>query len=145
MTLPIVTLAEARERNLLRYFTGIPCKKGHISERYTLSNNCLRCCNHYHQEGGLARAQRSNLKRNYGITVDRYNALLEAQEFKCAICNRAASEFKRSLHVDHCHETGRIRGLLCVSCNNGIGCFKEKSSLFQKALVYLAESSSSDS
>jgi hypothetical protein len=59
-------------------------------------------------------ARKSHLKKTYGLTWDEYQAILEHQGGRCAIC-----EGKRSyqLHVDHCHKTGRIRGLLCAACN----------------------------
>lgn len=68
--------------------------------------------------------RRSSLKRQYGITLEDYDALFEAQQGLCAICNRQDST-RRRLAVDHDHETGRIRGLLCYSCNTKLA-FAEK-------------------
>ena len=72
-------------------------------------------------------ARRSaKLKHNYGITLDDYNIMLEDQNGVCAICGKPPHEanpdhWKERLAVDHCHETGRVRGLLCNNCNAGIG------------------------
>lgn len=60
-------------------------------------------------------AKNSYLKRTYGITLDEYEAMSEAQAGVCAICGRPPRT--RSLHVDHDHKTGLVRGLLCMPCN----------------------------
>lgn len=77
------------------------------------------------------------LKTHYGITKADYDAMLLAQGGVCAICERQS---QKTLHVDHCHATGRVRGLLCCGCNVGRGCFKDDSGLFIKAVLYLEES-----
>lgn len=59
----------------------------------------------------------SHLKRTYGITLDQYQKLLEGQNFRCAICDKHQDDERTSLHVDHDHSTGEIRGLLCNYCN----------------------------
>ena len=76
------------------------------------------------------------LKRRYGITIDDYDAMLLAQSGGCAICGRKSSSRGR-LHVDHSHEFGYVRGLLCDSCNSGIGRFKDNSELLNRAAEYL--------
>lgn len=83
------------------------------------------------------------LKRQFGITLEEYQKLFESQQGLCAICSQPESvvdwrskEVKR-LAVDHCHKTGKIRGLLCTNCNHGLGKFKDNPMLLQKALDYL--------
>lgn len=70
--------------------------------------------------------QRHNehLKATYGITRDTYVQMLEKQGGKCMICGSDTSRWKRRFHVDHCHKTGRIRGLLCNRCNPMLGWFE---------------------
>ena len=68
----------------------------------------------------------AKLKYNYGITVEDYERMVEAQGGVCAICGKSSQEanpghWKERLAVDHCHETGKVRGLLCNNCNAGIG------------------------
>lgn len=78
-----------------------------------------------------------HLRRNYGITLQQYNEMFEKQEGKCAICGTHQSEFKKPLYVDHCHETGKIRGLLCDKCNHAIGLLKDSPNISQEASNYL--------
>jgi hypothetical protein len=77
-----------------------------------------------------------HLKRKYGITIADYDRMFEQQGGVCAICGEARPE-ERTLHVDHDHETGVIRGLLCFRCNNALGDFREEYELFQRAADYL--------
>jgi len=70
----------------------------------------------------------------YGITKEEFFNLLETQSYSCAICN---SDINKSAHVDHCHATGKIRGLLCRHCNNGLGQFKDNIKFLQSAIDYL--------
>jgi hypothetical protein len=65
---------------------------------------------------------RSNLKRKYGITEVEYYALLDKQDGQCAICTTHCLDLPERLSVDHDHETGEIRGLLCRFCNLALGC-----------------------
>lgn len=66
------------------------------------------------------------LKYDYGITLEEYTKILLDQNSSCAICGRHQSEFKLALAVDHCHTTGKIRGLLCGPCNTGLGHYEKK-------------------
>lgn len=63
--------------------------------------------------------------------------MLDAQQNKCAICGTDASEFNKAFAVDHCHTTGKVRGLLCWHCNTSIGKFKDDVLLLQRAIDYL--------
>jgi hypothetical protein len=71
-------------------------------------------------------------RRKYGLRRADYMALLQRQHERCAICGR-----RIALVVDHCHETGRIRGLLCRDCNLGIGYLRDDPKLLRQALKYL--------
>jgi hypothetical protein len=79
------------------------------------------------------------LRRNYGITAAEYDALLAEQGGGCAICGRTENpgRFRQSLPVDHDHETGAIRGILCIDCNRGIGMFRDDLRLLRRAVEYL--------
>lgn len=73
------------------------------------------------------------LKDTYGISLEQYHQLLEKQGGKCAIC----SDLLAKIYVDHCHESGVVRGLLCITCNTGLGKFGDSIELLQKAVLYL--------
>lgn len=87
------------------------------------------------------RDQNYGLVRNFGITMDEYNLLLHEQKGVCAICQKPETAMQRGiiklLAVDHCHTTGKIRGLLCGRCNPAIGCFREDESIILAAIIYL--------
>ena len=91
--------------------------------------------------------QRSyQLTRRFGISKADYEAMLLAQRGKCAICRRAErviapeTEEPRALAVDHCHETGRVRGLLCYRCNVALGHLDHNEALLENAIDYLEKS-----
>lgn len=83
--------------------------------------------------------RRQNLQK-YRITPEQYDELLEKQGGLCAICQVHHSKFQRRLAVDHCHHTGKIRGLLCASCNSGIGKLQDDVEILKAALAYLGGS-----
>ena len=100
--------------------------------------------NAYHRERRTrpevkARERAGHLKRKFGITPETYNEMLEAQGGVCAICGRPPRD-NISLHVDHEHGTGRVRGLLCFRCNNALGDFDDDPVLLRQAIEYLARS-----
>lgn len=72
-----------------------------------------------------------------GMTTERYNDMLLAQNFSCAICRTHQKKLKRKLSVDHNHQTGKVRGLLCDACNRGIGYLKESLTILEDAKNYL--------
>ena len=78
-----------------------------------------------------------DLWKNYRIRLPDYQALYEAQKGNCACCGIPESDFKRQLHVDHDHETGKVRGLLCTQCNPGIGYFQDSIERLEMAIKYL--------
>ena len=80
--------------------------------------------------------------KKYGITLEDYAEMLSKQGNKCGICER---EFIRPAHIDHNHSTGKVRGLLCYSCNVSIGHFQEDLSTLKKAVAYLEQFSETTS
>ena len=82
------------------------------------------------------------LMHSFGITVERFEELLELQAGCCAICHKPPTEAnghrnKHRLHVDHDHETGTVRGLLCNNCNAGLGYFRDSQRSLGAAIKYL--------
>lgn len=71
----------------------------------------------------------------YGVSLQEYATMSALQNHKCAICD--TKEKTKHLAVDHCHATGRVRGLLCTNCNQGLGHMKDSIILLQKLINYL--------
>ena len=71
----------------------------------------------------------SILRRTRGITLAQYYQMLDLQNNRCAICNKKLKRISKFTHVDHEHKTGKVRQILCGTCNSGLGYFKENSKL----------------
>lgn len=91
-----------------------------------------------YRESGRRRVvdRRSHLKRTFGITPGHYDELLAAQGGGCRLCGKPPRA-DAALHVDHDHQTGAVRGLLCFDCNAGIGKLREDRELLRAAARYL--------
>ena len=84
--------------------------------------------------------RKKNLQNNYGITIAEFNQLFEAQRGKCAVCENALEVKGKgafTAHVDHDHKTGKVRGLLCQSCNFVLGHGRDDVNILVKAIKYL--------
>ena len=75
--------------------------------------------------------------RKYGLSKKKFDEMLKAQNGSCAICGRIPNGRERALAIDHDHDTGQVRGLLCGKCNLGLGYFQDDVSLLKKAHTYL--------
>lgn len=82
-------------------------------------------------------SRRNDLKKKFGITIEQFDNMLVAQGGCCALCGTLEPGGNKSFRVDHDHDTGIIRGLLCHHCNVGLGHFKDNPSLLQQAINYL--------
>lgn len=84
-----------------------------------------------------------DLKKNFGITLEYYYSLLENQNYNCAICKQKETKIDPrsglpfALAVDHCHNSGKIRGLLCMKCNRALGLLEDDSERLRNAADYL--------
>ena len=76
-----------------------------------------------------------NLKK-YGLTLQDYNDLLWKQNYKCALC-KTDNHNGNGWHIDHCHNSNKVRGILCNNCNVGLGHFKDDVKLLKVAIEYL--------
>jgi hypothetical protein len=92
------------------------------------------CKKRWHARDWLDRWASRNYK--YGVTKEHLIELYQKQNGKCAICNEEPST-QRGLHVDHCHDSGKVRGLLCHGCNTALGSFKDNPDLLTKAIEYI--------
>lgn len=89
------------------------------------------------KDGVKIRNRKSKLKRAFGLTVQQYDEMLVAQGGRCALCGSDFPGGRGRFVVDHCHDTGKIRGLLCNLCNVGLGALRDSPQLLQKAIHYL--------
>ncbi|MFD5951070.1 endonuclease VII domain-containing protein [Streptomyces collinus] len=89
-----------------------------------LSTRCKAC--------RAVQGRQGHLKRQYGITEAERDGLIASQGGVCCICLSAVPE-----HVDHCHKTGRVRGVLCFSCNAALGQFKDRPDAIRRAAAYV--------
>lgn len=119
--------------------TVCPCGK-EFKKRHSKQIHCHRECQNplNHQWHGSDVYADAKYKAKYGISLEEYNGMFADQNGCCKICKTHQVEFKRKLHVDHCHKTGKVRGLLCHNCNLAIGCLKEDPAIIAAALEYVS-------
>lgn len=152
----IVFKEQADELGLSRYFTGLPCKNGHISERRTSDGDCIACRKSYRtrQSDVIAVRRRAyrkkpevkarrkrpskadNLRWKYGLTMEEYEHFIDLQENCCLICETLFNEDCWGC-VDHCHETDTVRGILCNNCNTALGMMKENPTALRLMADYI--------
>ena len=113
---------------------------------YGYHGKCKECYVKKQQENyDPLKKRNENLKRCYGITLNEYNEMLEKQNGKCAICGTTETKGRKSgrgggadvFAVDHCHDTGDVRGLLCHSCNRALGLVGDNTQILQSMIEYL--------
>jgi hypothetical protein len=112
-----------------------------------LSPSCKSCCSihskswHSKNKGRCYLSSRkAQLKRNFNITVEEYDVIYREHSGECAICGAGSADYAGSkLCVDHDHENGKIRGLLCRRCNAGLGFFNDDPELVKEAAAYMME------
>lgn len=122
------------------------CGESDISKFYQDKNGkrtnarCIEChkteCKRRWHSKSQIEKHATRVRSMYGITPEQFLEMYEKQGGKCAICEEKPTTM-RGLHVDHCHDTKRVRGLLCHGCNTGIGALKESPKLFNNAIKYL--------
>jgi hypothetical protein len=109
-----------------------PCRAAQERRRYERDRERI-LAKKRGDEKKLRRTRWRSLERKYGLFQHEYEAIFTAQRGSCAIC-----EVRRSpLYVDHCHETGLVRGLLCSNCNFGVGDFADDPDRCERAAAYL--------
>lgn len=113
-------------------------RKGFLRRKTCKSCRALHESARYRNDPGVAErvkksAKRSALKRSYGLTEEDYDKLYASQNGICKICQN----YFPKLNIDHCHKTGKIRGLLCWNCNTALGKFKDSVELLSNAISYL--------
>ena len=106
-------------------------------EKRRYAYRCKQCDKQYRKEN-KEYIKDYQFKYKFGISLKEYNDLLESQNHQCAICKSTCLS-GRSLAVDHCHLTLKVRGLLCIPCNQGLGSFRDSKKLLNNAISYLGK------
>lgn len=134
---------ERRREYMRRYYLAHRERWDHYNARRGLLRNARRRerCKRHARQGRLRNprvARNAKLRYAFGVGLVEYERLLAAQGGGCAICGAVVSDrWRRRLAVDHCHDTGRVRGLLCARCNFGLGQFRDDPGLLARAIAYL--------
>lgn len=123
------------------YTNGTTALIRYNKKKKYINSLCKDCANiknkKYHTENRAmvtARQVAAHRARRYGVSEKDYEQMLLSHNNLCAICNKPSP---RTLHIDHDHKTGQVRGLLCSTCNTGIGLFKDDISVLNSAIAYL--------
>lgn len=116
--------ADNRARQLRRYHANLEKSRAYAREIYWANRDKKR---------------EQKLIADHGITAETFSALFAEQDGRCKVCQRHQSELKRVLNVDHDHETGYIRGLLCIECNTALGLAKDSPQRLRDLAKYLED------
>jgi hypothetical protein len=117
------------------------CKKQNVKKWCEANPDRVKRAKKKHHGKSWRRRKNNQMRTLYGIDVETYEKLFAEQNGLCAVCKKPET-LKRgdvvvNLSLDHCHTTGKIRGLLCANCNNGMGRFKDDPALLRAAAEYL--------
>jgi hypothetical protein len=128
-----ISAIAAAKVGLVRYFTGKPCRKGHVAERYVKSSQCVPC------SAAISSARYRADPVGHMISIRKHRGLPDptrAVPDVCECCGRPQRAGKQ-LALDHDHVTGKFRGWLCDECNTSIGKLGDDIAGLEKALAYL--------
>jgi hypothetical protein len=127
-----------KERARLRYLADPAAAKARVKRWQQANPDRLNAYRRQRRlEPEVKRRERAgHLKRKYGISLEHYDSMLDDQGGGCAICKREPIG-QIPLHVDHDHETGKIRGILCFTCNNALADFEDDPALLRSAVAYV--------
>ena len=112
--------SEFRKRSDIKRGYQYPCKECTTPEKRTAYQNWGR-----------------HIQKKFGISEGDYFSILKSQGGKCALCGDGECQSGKRFAVDHCHETGAVRGILCYNCNTGLGKFRDSPDILEKAAEYL--------
>jgi hypothetical protein len=126
-----------------KFFTGEPCKNGHVAERWNYNGMCVVCKRETDKRSNLKASKKYRIKKEYGLTMEQVDRIRQIQDNKCAICTTEFPD-KYKVQIDHCHTTGKVRGLLCIECNWMLGKAKDDPVILTNAIEYLNETSEAE-
>lgn len=127
------------------------CKRGHSMEEYRRfhpngDSYCSACKVQRTKKSRKEQPEKhkhygwkSRIKGMYGITEEQYSEMFIEQEGKCGICFTSLIYRDKTTHIDHNHDTGEVRGLLCHWCNTAIGLLREDTEIMKNAIEYMTK------
>jgi len=115
-----------------------PEKRKKTLSKYNNKPERKEALKQYYQKN-KEKAENRMLYKNYGITLEEYDIMLKEQNGNCYICEKSHKLFTKRLAVDHCHNTGKVRKLLCIGCNTSLGLLKEDVDRVKKLIKYIEE------
>lgn len=153
---------EAKQIGAKFYFTGKICPHGHL-DKYITTGSCYTClkiktkARNQTQQGkdaikkwrgteqGKKSIRNTNLKRNYDINKEEFDNMIKNQNNKCSLCNSNFDPNNKNERacVDHNHQTGKVRELICGYCNTSMGLAKENIQTLENMIIYLRHHNSS--
>jgi hypothetical protein len=129
-----------RKRFPLTKFDKHPASANGRYRKCMECRNLVRRIRYYRPENRerfFEQRRKGRLKARYGISVEQYNKMTKEQNGLCAICKNECPKYGEVLSVDHCHETGRVRALLCDPCNRLLACARDSEEVLKSAIEYL--------
>jgi len=122
-----------------KYRPDLGYKKSGIHKRICKACYAAQSAEWRSRPGQKAKTENLRLIKTYGLSFDQFNELFTVQGGRCAICDRHQTELpgKARMHIDHDHETGQIRGLLCFKCNSAVGNLDDDPARMLRAVKYL--------
>ena len=139
----ICTKCKAEKKRSEFYLKEKCNKRTGLQQRISWCKECMKESSTAYHVDNKEKQEVWRLKRTYGITRDDYARMLKEQGGTCRICNKSGQFFRNGkplpLCIDHNHTTGKVRGLLCLNCNSGMGKLGDSIDILKKVIKYLEE------
>lgn len=144
------TTTRQRNKNFVKHCNGCNSQKS-VNQFFKDSILCVECCL-AKQDSKLPENDKTrkavavylderdakHIKRAYKLTLEKLHYIIRQQNHRCAICQIDLDSLpQKAIHIDHCHKSGKVRGVLCRYCNTGLGFFKDDITALAKAIEYL--------
>lgn len=143
----IIFRAEAKRAGLLKYFTGKPCPRGHLAPRFVGNTHCQKCDRDRAREYYRNNSERLRTAKTFrvrGISPVVFEEMRQNCNDQCSICKCHKPQGRGAWHIDHDHDTGKVRGLLCSNCNTALGLVRDSIPVLKGMIAYLEEHSASN-